>query len=67
MGWVDEGWGICLLVTWRVRLEGAGKGGGDKVSKVDKDGLWDGVVPRVCWMIFSVSDGVSKEDVVVGL
>ena len=48
-------------------MEGAGKGGGDKVSKVDKDGLWDGVVPRVCWMIFSVSDGVSKEDVVVGL
>jgi hypothetical protein len=56
-----------MLVTGRVRLEGAGKGREDKGSKVDNDGLWDGVVPRVCWMMFSVDDGVSKEDVVVGL
>jgi hypothetical protein len=41
-----------VLVTGRVRLEGAGKGREDKGSKVDNDGLWDGVVPRVCWMIF---------------
>ena len=35
-----------MLVTGRVRLEGVGKGGKEKRSKIDNDGLWDGVLPK---------------------